>query len=230
MRGGTAQRAEESPPSPDPAVLTVTACQSTEQTQGCHAHGLPLVAQLGLQEQDRLLWADASCGEEIPSCISKQLWERAAGTPRGIATAPLLTLQQDALAQLCLLVLAVLFGVGSELWEQGGNMVEKVPAALRGPEKKRRCQLSSPWALVARGPPAKTQPTPQRPQGPTHRSGAPRSHPGAKAEQHSKTRGSGVLPRLSQEGIAVAVWLQAPLTSLYTTLLMARHLPLGTGI
>lgn len=119
MRGGTAQRAEESPPSPDPAVLTVTACQSTEQTQGCHAHGLPLVAQLGLQEQDRLLWADPSCGEEIPSCISKQLWERAAGTPRGIATAPLLTLQQDALAQLCLLLLAVLCGVGSELWEQG---------------------------------------------------------------------------------------------------------------
>lgn len=131
MRGGTAQRVEESPPSPDPAVLTVTACQSTEQTQGCHTHGLPLVAQLGLQEQDRLLWADPSCGEEIPSCISKQLtpiselWERAAGTPRGIATSPLLTLQQDALAQLCLMVLAVLFGVVSELWEQGATWWRK---------------------------------------------------------------------------------------------------------
>ena len=92
-----------------------------------------------------------------------------ARAPPSLAKAPLLTLQQDAVGQLCSVRLAALLGVIRELWEQGP--LEKIVSVLRM-EKKLCCQLSSPLALSVRGHADKTQPDPQHPWGHTHGSGA----------------------------------------------------------
>ena len=123
--------------------------------------------------------------------------EDLARAPPSIAKAPLLTLQQDAVGQLCSVSLSVLFGVIRELWEQ--SPFEKIVISIEDGKDTVLPALVSCWYSWKEDMQTKHSPPHSIPRAHAQ-PWSSHGHARAKAEQLTEAQSFAVLLRLCQEG------------------------------